>query len=151
VLGATGALIAPFAGRLADRRGSRFVVGLGLSTLATSYIVLWIFGYHIAGLIAGVILLDMGAQMTQIANQTRIFGINPDARSRLNTVYMVIYFGGAAVGSALSTIAWVHYEWRGVCVLALAFISLATLVHLCSPRTPVAQAHIDRADAVLEA
>jgi len=151
VLGATGALIAPVAGRLADRHGSRFVVGIGLITLAISYILLWFFGYHIAGLIAGVVLLDAGAQMTQIANQTRIFGIDPAARSRLNTVYMVIYFAGAAMGSALSAIAWVRFEWRGVCGLALIFISLAALVYLFSPRTPVAQAHIDRADSVLEA
>ncbi len=109
------------------------------------------FGYHIAGVIAGVILLDAAAQLCQIANQTRIFGIDPDARSRLNTVYMVIYFAGAAMGSALSTIAWVHYEWRGVCVLALIFISLAGLVHLLSPSKGCPHVHLDRADTVLEA
>ena len=151
VLGASGALVAPIAGRMADRHGSRYVVGIGLSTLAAAYLILWAFGYHIAGVIAGVILLDAGAQMCQIANQTRIFGIDPGARSRLNTVYMVIYFAGAAMGSALSTIAWVHYEWRGVCVLALVFISLAALVHLCSPRTPAPQVHLERGDTVLEA
>jgi len=151
VLGATGALIAPVAGKLADRRGSRYVIAIGLSILASSYIVLWFFGYHMAGLIAGVILIDVGAQMTQIANQTRIFGIDPGARSRLNTVYMVIYFAGAAMGSALSTIAWVHFEWHGVCALALVFISCAALVHLLSPHTPVAQAHLERRDTVLEA
>jgi predicted MFS family arabinose efflux permease len=151
ILGATGALVAPLAGRLADRRGSRYVVGIGLSTLAASYVTLWFFGYHIAGVIAGVILLDCGAQLTQIANQTRIFGIDPGARSRLNTVYMVIYFAGAAIGSALSTIAWVHFEWHGVCALALIFISCATLVHLLSPHRPVPQVHLDRRDAVLEA
>jgi len=151
VLGATGALIAPVAGKLADRRGSRYVIAIGLSILASSYIVLWFFGYHMAGLIVGVILIDVGAQMTQIANQTRIFGIDPGARSRLNTVYMVIYFAGAAMGSALSTIAWVHFEWHGVCALALVFISCAALVHLLSPHTPVAQAHLERRDTVLEA
>ena len=151
ILGATGALIAPIAGRYTDRRGSRFVVGFGLCTLAFSYFVLWIFGYHMAGLIAGVIILDLGAQATQIANQTRIFGIDSGARSRLNTVYMTIYFAGASVGSALASLAWVHYEWRGVCVLALFFVSLAALVHLLSPRTPVAQMHMDRSDTILEA
>ncbi|MDR3735270.1 MAG: MFS transporter [Acidobacteriaceae bacterium] len=151
ILGATGALIAPFAGRYTDRRGSRYVVGYGLTTLATSYFILWIFGYHMAGLIVGVIILDLGAQATQIANQTRIFGIDSAARSRLNTVYMTIYFAGASLGSALASLAWVHYEWRGVCVLALFFISMAGLVHIFSPRTPVAQAHLERADAVLEA
>jgi len=151
VLGATGALIAPVSGRLSDRRGSRYVVGLGLCTLAASYLILWVFGYHILGLVAGVIVLDLGAQATQVANQTRIFGIDPAARSRLNTVYMTIYFGGAAIGSALSAKAWVCFEWRGVCVLALIFISLAALVHRLSPRISSPQAHLERADAVLEA
>jgi predicted MFS family arabinose efflux permease len=151
VLGATGALIAPIAGRYTDRKGSRYVVGYGLITLALSYFTLWIFGYHMAGLIVGVVVLDLGAQATQIANQTRIFGIDAAARSRLNTVYMTIYFAGASVGSALASLAWVHYEWRGVCVLALFFVSMAGLVHIFSPRTPVAQASLERTDAVLEA
>lgn len=57
--------------------------------------------------------------MTQVANQTRIFGLDASARSRLNTVYMVMYFAGAAVGSALSTMAWERWGWNGVCGLAL--------------------------------
>ena len=53
----------------------------------------------------GEIVLDIGAQMMQVANQTRIFGLVPSARSRLNTVYMTVYFLGAAAGSALSTVS----------------------------------------------
>ncbi|HEY0307044.1 MAG TPA: MFS transporter [Acidobacteriaceae bacterium] len=149
VLGATGALIAPIAGRYTDRRGPRFVVAFGLVTLAAAYLLLWVFGYHMAGLIAGVIVLDLGAQATQIANQTRIFGIDPAARSRLNTVYMTIYFAGAAIGSALASLAWVHFEWAGVCALALIFMALAGLIHIFSPRTPVAHP-ADRSHVVLE-
>jgi predicted MFS family arabinose efflux permease len=151
LIGASGAMIAPLAGRLADRRGSRVAVTLGLSLLASSYLVLWSFGYHFTGLVAGVILLDMGAQMTQVANQTRIFGIDPAARSRLNTVYMTIYFAGAAVGSALAPMAWLRWEWTGVCLLALGFIALATLLHLFLRRLPVQQVHLDPEEAVLEA
>ena len=79
---------------------------------------------HLLALAVGVIVLDMGAQMTQVANQTRIFGLVPSARSRLNTVYMTVYFTGAAAGSALATIAWVHWGWNGVCLLALGLIAL---------------------------
>ncbi len=68
---------------------------------------------HLAVLVVGVIVLDMGAQMTQVANQTRIFGLVPSARSRINTVYMTMYFGGAAIGSALATQAWVRWQWNG--------------------------------------
>jgi predicted MFS family arabinose efflux permease len=152
ILGASGALVAPIAGRITDKRGSRYVVGIGLSVLAFSYFLLWGCGYHMAGLIAGVVLLDAGSQAAQIANQTRIFGIDPGARSRLNTVYMVIYFSGAAIGSATGALAWLHFEWTGVCVLSLGYISLAALVHLLSPKTPSPQAKLTTMeDRILEA
>ena len=134
LVGAAGALVAPIAGRLSDKRGTRWVLTLGIIILAISYVLLWSeekatipFALHIAALAVGVVVLDVGAQMMQVANQTRIFGLDPSARSRLNTVYMTIYFTGAATGSALATVAWVHWQWNGVCGLAMAFIALATL------------------------
>ncbi len=137
IVGAAGAMIASVAGRLADRHGTRWVTTLGLATLTSSYFLLWLAvripmptAAHVAALVFGVIILDIGAQMTQIANQTRIFGLVPSARSRLNTVYMVLYFAGAALGSWLSTLAWSHFGWNGVCVLALAFMALAGLRHV---------------------
>jgi membrane protein implicated in regulation of membrane protease activity len=71
----------------------------------------------------------MGAQLIQVGNQTRIFGLVPSARSRLNTVYMTVYFSGAAAGSALSTVAWVRWKWDGVCCLALVLVAFAFLRH----------------------
>ena len=87
------------------------------------------FALHIAVLVVGVVVLDAGAQLTQVGNQTRIFGLVPSARSRLNTVYMTVYFAGAAAGSALSTVAWGRWKWDGVCGMALIFIALAGLRH----------------------
>jgi predicted MFS family arabinose efflux permease len=145
LVGAAGALVAPFAGRMADKRGTRWVITTGLATLAFSYMVLWLgelaksglsFAMHIAILLVGVILLDVGAQLTQVGNQTRIFGLVPSARSRLNTVYMTVYFAGAAGGSALSTIAWERWKWNGVCAMALGLIALAGLRHALGLRTP---------------
>jgi hypothetical protein len=71
-----------------------------------------------------------------VANQTRIFGLVPSARSRLNTVYMTVYFSGAAIGSALSTMVWVRWKWDGVCALALGFIALGALRHGFGSRAP---------------
>jgi predicted MFS family arabinose efflux permease len=85
-------------------------------------------------MVVGVIVLDMGAQMMQVSNQTRIFGLVPSARSRLNTVYMTIYFSGAAVGSALATMCWTHWGWNGVSTLALVLIVLAALRHATGRR-----------------
>ena len=135
VLGAIGASIAPFAGRLADRYGSRHVISIGLSLLFLSWAVTWAFGYHMAGLIVGVLLMDAGAQTTQVSNQTRIFslahcpGTAYGARSRINTVYMTTYFIFGALGSYLSAHAWERWQWNGVCSLALLLLTLAALRH----------------------
>jgi predicted MFS family arabinose efflux permease len=136
VVGAAGALTAPLAGRLADQRGTRFVVGIAGAILTLSYVVLWAgerlqagVVAHMAALVLGVITLDVGAQMMQVGNQTRIFGLGEQARSRLNTIYMTFYFAGGAMGSALAGVAWSRWGWDGVCVLALGLIGLAGLRH----------------------
>ena len=138
ILGATGALIAPIAGRVADRRGSRAVVTLGLSLLSLGFCILWLLGYHILGLILGVIVLDLGAQANQIANQTRIFGLEPGARGRINTIYMTVYFLGGSLGSLFSTMAWAHWGWGGVCALGLGLLGLAALRHATGIRADAA-------------
>jgi predicted MFS family arabinose efflux permease len=159
VVGAAGALVAPIAGRLSDKFGSRWVISVGMALLAASYLILWggemlwvSTASHMAILVLGVIVLDVGAQMCQVANQTRIFGLVPSARSRLNTVYMTVYFSGAAAGSALATIAWVHWKWNGVCLLALSLIGLAALRHATGRRGPeISHPHATREDELMEA
>jgi predicted MFS family arabinose efflux permease len=158
VVGAAGALVAPLAGRLADKHGSRWVISVGMALLAGSYLLLWLeeaahrsTAFHIAALVVGVVVLDMGAQMTQVANQTRIFGLVPSARSRLNTVYMTVYFSGAALGSALATIAWVHWRWNGVCLLALGLIVLAGICHAMGHRGIEDHCKVTAEDVFMEA
>ncbi len=85
---------------------------------------------HMLGLVIGVVTLDVGAQMMQVANQTRIFGLGAQARSRLNTIYMTMYFVGGALGSALATLAWSRWQWDGVCALELTFIAAAGVRHM---------------------
>ena len=160
VVGAAGALVAPIAGRLSDKFGSRWVISVGMAFLASSYLILWggeilwvSTATHMAVIVLGVVVLDVGAQMCQVANQTRIFGLVPSARSRINTVYMTVYFTGAAAGSALATVAWVHWKWNGVCLLALSFIALAALRHATGNRD-IDQSrppHATREDELMEA
>lgn len=136
LIGVAGVLVAGSAGKAADRKGPRWVLSIGLSVLVVAYLGLWLselahmpVAGHLAALVVGVIVLDAGAQMCQLANQTRIFALRPEARSRVNTVYMVMYFTGAAIGSAASAYAWAHWQWNGVCLLALSFLLLAALRH----------------------
>ena len=137
IIGAVGVLFAPWAGRLTDRKGPAFTVALAILTAIASYVVFDVAGRRLAGLIAGVILLDLGVQAGHVANQTRIYALVPEARSRLNTVYMVTYFLGGALGSALGAWGWSRWGWNGVCAAGAAQLLVALLVSLVPSRVRV--------------
>lgn len=148
LVGTAGALVASYAGKQSDKHGPRWVLTMGLAIFAMAYCFLWFNElvqkprpFHLVLMAACVVLLDIGTQTIQIGNQTRIFSLLPEARSRINTVYMVGYFTGGALGSTLSTIAWEHYRWNGVCGLALSLVALATLRHLTGQRTGYSAPH----------
>ncbi len=125
LIGAFGALAAPLAGRTADKRGPAYAIGLGLALALAAYVVLGFGGGYLAGLVVGVILLDVGVQATHISNQSLIFALVPEARSRVNTVYMTAYFIGGSVGSVAGGLAWAHGGWPGVCLTGTAFMLAA--------------------------
>ncbi len=155
LVGAAGALMASRAGRLADRQGSRYVLSLALGIMLLALLLifsterlafraqstghLFVLPY-LAALAFGVVLLDIGAQSSQLANQTRIFALQPDARSRINTIYMVCYFTGSTLASASSTLAWQRFGIFGVSGLAILLVLLAVLRHVTGLRIPHAPA-----------
>ncbi len=125
LVGACGALIAPWAGRIADRRGGRTSVLAGMVTMAVSFVVLGLLGAKLWGFIAGVILLDLAMQVCHVTNQTRIYALVPEARSRLNMIYMTSTFTCGSLGSYMSTYWWNRSGWWGVCGFSLAVSGIA--------------------------
>ena len=87
--------------------------------------LLWLGGHSLVALIAGIILLDVGSQGMHITNQSEIYRLRPEARSRINSFYMTCYFIGGALGSAASAFTYARWHWSGVCVLG-ALIAVAT-------------------------
>ncbi|MCD2184724.1 MFS transporter [Rhizobium sp. GN54] len=124
IVGAVGIFAAPLAGKVADRRGPGFVVWIGAVLAAVSWIVfgLWT---SLAALVIGVIILDLGIQSALVANQHIIYAIDPEARSRLNTIFMTGMFLGGAVGSAGATATWGHGAWAAVSTLGVVFALVA--------------------------
>jgi predicted MFS family arabinose efflux permease len=124
LVGVVGALAASFVGRMADRRDARQTTGVAIAVVLLSFLVFWLVGQYLWGLVIGVILLDLGTQSAHVSNQTRVYSLNPEARNRLNTVYMVPYFIGGALGSALGTLGWELAGWNGVsavgCIMGVA-------------------------------
>jgi predicted MFS family arabinose efflux permease len=129
LVGAVGALAAPLAGKAADTKGPRFAITVGILLALASFVLLGVGGGYLAGLVLGVILLDVGVQSAHISNQTLVFSLRPEARSRLNTVYMTGYFTGGSLGSVVGGLAWTHYGWPGVCAVGALFVALALAAH----------------------
>jgi predicted MFS family arabinose efflux permease len=121
--GAAGALAAPIAGRLADRRGPELVIRMGAALVVVSFAAM-LFAPLMApaarlGLIvASAIGFDFGLQAALIAHQTVVYGIDPGARSRLNAVFFTGVFVGMATGSALGALVLAQWGWSGVALMA---------------------------------
>ncbi|GGN65344.1 MFS transporter [Streptomyces kronopolitis] len=132
LVGAAGSLSASAAGRLADRGLVHHVTGAGAFLLLGSWGLLAAGGagggWSLAALLAGVIVLDLAVQAVHISNQNMVFGVRPEARNRLNSVYMTSYFAGGAAGSALTSVVWGTSGWSGVCILGAALAAMTVLV-----------------------
>jgi predicted MFS family arabinose efflux permease len=130
IVGTAGVLFAPIAGRIADRKGPHAVIGLGSVIMLGSWIIFGVWG-AIAGLVVGVILLDFGEQGALVSNQHVIYALRPEARNRLNTIFMGGMFVGGAVGSAGASLAWEFAGWGAVCAFGGALVAIALGLHTC--------------------
>ena len=131
--GVAGALTASFIGRLTGRIGVRRLSVVGALMHLVAWGLFFIADDTYAGLIAGILVLDIGMQCVQLGNQTRMFALCPSASNRMNTIFMTAYFIGGSLGTFVSGSAWVAGGWPGV-VLAGAVFSLLSLCCTCCSR-----------------
>lgn len=127
LVGIAGAAVAPFAGRLADRLPAHRLVLAAMAAAAVSAIVLLCFGATLPGILAGIVLLDASVQSGHIANQSRVFSEQPEAHGRRNTVYMVSYFAGGALGSAASLVLYRPLGWAAVPLVQFGLLALGVI------------------------
>jgi predicted MFS family arabinose efflux permease len=125
VIGAVGILAAPLAGRVADKRGPRPIIAAGAALALVSWLILG-FWPGVAGLVVGVILLDFAIQSVLVSNQHIVYALKPEARARLNTVFMGGMFVGGAIGSGVAVTMWKNAGWTGVCAMGMALTATAT-------------------------
>jgi predicted MFS family arabinose efflux permease len=135
LLGIVGITAAPWSGHIADRRGPTLVVQLGalITVLAWLPFGLW---NSILGMIIGVMVLDFGVQSAVVSNQHKIYALRPEARSRLNTIFMSGIFIGGAIGSAFGGTVYKLAGWFPTCLFGAAMASVALCIQTIGKPDP---------------
>lgn len=139
IAGAAGALAAPLAGGLADKVGAEKVTQLGAGLVTLSFALMFFLpalppqGQLILIAISAV-GFDLGLQSSLVAHQNLVYGLEPQARGRLNALLFTGVFIGMAVGSALGSKLYSVASWQGVVVLATVSGFIALMIRLFDAR-----------------
>ncbi|WP_089605971.1 MFS transporter [Acinetobacter piscicola] len=142
LIGVFGALSTTKIGKIADQGYTSLLTWIGIAILATSWIFLYFGGKSLISYILGYGIISLGLAIVHTSNQNIIFRLRPNAKSRINSIYMTVYFTGGACGSALGVYAWHHGGWTMTCIVGLCLVAgsalFALLDRLLLPKTQTA-------------
>lgn len=112
--GAAGALAAPLAGALADRRGPQAVIRVGATLVLAAFAVQAVAPASLGLMVIVAVVFDLGVQAALVSHQSVIYSLDPASRSRLNAVLVSSMFAGMASGAALGSALLASLGWRAV-------------------------------------
>jgi predicted MFS family arabinose efflux permease len=130
LVGAAGAGAAPIAGRLGDRGYGRAGRGVAAALGVAALLLADVGAASLALLAVSAVLLDFAVQTNHVLSVRDIYALRPEARARINSVYMTSIFVGGAASSAVTGIIEQHWGWTGVTVLAMIMVAAAGLLWL---------------------
>lgn len=129
IAGAAGALAAPLVGKLSGGSNPRKNLLIGFILQLISIGLFYLTQNHLWLFIIGIILIDIGQQAVHVTNQTRVYTLVPEARNRLNTIFMSVSFIGASCGSALGLWLWDLGGWNAFNYGIASIIILNILIY----------------------
>ncbi|WP_298142862.1 MFS transporter [uncultured Acinetobacter sp.] len=121
LLGVIGIYSSSWSGKTVGQGKENFVAKLCITLMLLSCIPLYFAQHSLIIYAIGVLMSYFGLTAFHVLNQNLVYRIDGKARSRINAVYMTIYFTGAALGSLGAVYAWQHYQWLGCVVLGSIF------------------------------
>ncbi|HBY1832344.1 TPA: MFS transporter, partial [Klebsiella pneumoniae] len=135
IAGAAGALAAPLAGGLADKFGAGKVTQMGAALVTLSFALMFVLPLlpvhaQLALIALSAIGFDLGLQSSLVAHQNLVYGLEPQARGRLNALLFTVVFIGMSLGSVLGSKLYVLAGWNGVVTLAVITGALALAIRL---------------------
>lgn len=130
LVGVFGALSTKKIGKIADLGYTKAITWIGILILGLSWIFLYLGEHYLISYILGFGLMNLGLATVHTSNQNIIFRLRPDAKSRINSIYMTGYFIGGACGSALGIYAWHHGGWTMACLVGICLVAITALFAL---------------------
>jgi predicted MFS family arabinose efflux permease len=140
--GAGGAIATPLAGRAGDRGWMRLgtivshLISIGALALAGWAGSAGVGAPQLALILMGVsaVLLDAGVTVDLTLGRYAINLLRPEARGRINGLFVGLFFAGGAAGSAIAGIAWARGGWLTICGIGAALSACALAAGwLCNP------------------
>jgi predicted MFS family arabinose efflux permease len=107
-----GALVAPYFGKLADKGNTRRSLLLTVGMIIASIVLLKVLPFSVIAMVLAIFVLDIGVQATQITKLARIYALDENSHSRLNTIYMTTYFIGGGIGTFFGLLCWKNGGWE---------------------------------------
>jgi predicted MFS family arabinose efflux permease len=135
--GLAGAVAAQRAGHLHDRGWSLPATGAAWVLVLVAFLVAGRAGHSVALLLIAIVALDVAIQSINILNQTRLFALSADERSRVNTAFVTTNFVGGALGSAAAAALWSAGGWGAVTTAAALASCFAIAVWAAGRRGPL--------------
>ncbi|SDV02302.1 Predicted arabinose efflux permease, MFS family [Microlunatus sagamiharensis] len=137
LVGLVGAIAAQRAGRLHDRGWSVPASGVGWALVVVAFVIGALGGGSVVGVVVAILLLDVAIQGIGILNQTRMFAVSAEERSRLNTAFVTNNFLWGAGGSVLATVLWAAGGWYAVTLVGAGLAAVALVVWAFGRRGPL--------------
>jgi predicted MFS family arabinose efflux permease len=138
LIGVAGAAATPIAGRWGDKGRARpMFFAAHLLIIGSLALCAWasVLESQITGLLVlslGTILLDVGITTDQTLGRRAINLLRPEARGRMNGLFVALFFVGGGIGAAAASLAWSFGGWTMVCAVAASFGVLGLLTDLAT-------------------
>jgi predicted MFS family arabinose efflux permease len=143
LVGVAGAILAPIAGKLADRGWTKTATFIGMSAGGLAFLITHLANLgSIASLVLltiGAVLLDAGVTANLVMGQREIFSLPSELRARLNSIYIAIIFIGGSFGSFIGAWAYAHGNWNLTSWIGFAFPTIGLIVFATESTAKVEQ------------
>jgi predicted MFS family arabinose efflux permease len=138
LIGVAGAAAASLAGRWGDRGWTRaLLIAVHLLIIASLALCAWaaLLESRLGALLMislGAVGIDFGITTDQTLGRRAINLLRPEARGRINGLFVALFFVGGTIGSAAASLAWTYSGWTAVCLVSASFGVLSLITDIAT-------------------